>query len=312
MNMTMKALKYTLVFAIAAFSFGKVSAQQDPMYTQYMYNMLVVNPAYAGSADLLTMNAMYRDQWVDFDGAPRTQTFSMHSPLKRESISVGGSVINDSHGVMRQTMVFGDISYRIFFDKSKLAFGLKAGINLLQANLQDLNPVTDGDPAFQENINNKPLPNFGAGVMWYTDRTYVGVSVPKLLANKLIDGSLPDFNANTERQHFFLIAGTVIEINNYVQFKPSGALRVVNGAPPSFDATANFLLYERLWIGAMYRFQESTGMLFQYEVNNRLRVGYSYDYSLTDIGNYSSGSHEIMLGLDLGKNAGADVSPRFF
>ncbi len=308
----MKALKYILLAVCGLPVSLQLSAQQDPMFSQYMYNMLTVNPAYAGSADVLTANALYRHQWVEFDGAPRTQTFTMHAPLRREALSVGGSVINDSHGPMRQTMVFGDFSYRIFFDRSKLAFGLKAGINLLQANLQDLNPLEDGDPAFAENINNKPLPNFGAGVMWYSDRSYIGLSVPKLLNNKIIDGSLPDMNDNTERQHLFLIAGTVIEVNNYLYFKPSAALRLVNGAPPSVDATANFLLYEKLWLGAMYRWQESLGLLFQYEINNRLRIGYAYDYSITDIGDYSNGSHEIMLGMDFGRNAGADISPRFF
>lgn len=308
----MKAfVKHTLIALFCGFAFQGV-AQQDPMFSQYMYNMLTVNPAYAGSADVLTANALYRHQWAEFDGAPRTQTLTVHSPLRRESISVGGSIINDAHGPMRQTMIFGDLSYRIFFDKSKLSFGLKAGINLLQANLQELNPLQEGDPAFAQNINNKPLPNFGAGVMWYSDKTYVGLSVPKLLSNKIIDGSLPDFNDNTERQHFFLIAGTVFELSNYVYFKPSAALRVVNGAPPSVDATANFLLYEKFWVGAMYRWQESLGLLVQYEINNRLRVGYAYDYSTTDINDYSSGSHEIMLSADFGKKAGADVSPRFF
>jgi type IX secretion system PorP/SprF family membrane protein len=308
----MKAfVKHTLIALFCGVAFHGV-AQQDPMFSQYMYNMLTVNPAYAGSADVLTANALYRHQWAEFEGAPRTQTLTVHSPLRRESISVGGSIINDAHGPMRQTMIFGDLSYRIFFDKSKLAFGLKAGLNLLQADLQGLNPLEEGDPAFAQNINNKPLPNFGAGVMWYTDRTYVGLSVPKLLSNKIIDGSLPDFNDNTERQHFFLIAGTVFELNNYVYFKPSAALRVVNGAPPSVDATANFLLYEKFWIGAMYRWQESVGLLVQYEINNRLRIGYAYDYSTTDINDYSSGSHEIMLSTDFGKKAGADVSPRFF
>lgn len=307
----MKALKYLVLIGLASAGYG-VHAQQDPMYSQYMFNMLTVNPAYAGSADLLTANAIYRHQWVEFDGAPRTQTLTVHSPLKRESISVGGSIVNDSHGVMRQTGLYGDVSYRIFFDKSKLAFGLKGGVNFLQANLLDLSPVDGTDPVFANNINNRSLPNFGAGVMWYSDRSYAGLSVPKILHNKLIDGSLPDFNNNRERRHFFLIAGTVFELNNYVYFKPSGMLRVVDGAPPSFDLTANFMFYERFWVGGMYRFQESVGMLLQYVVNNRLRVGYAYDFGITDIQNYSSGSHEIMLGVDFGKNIGADISPRFF
>lgn len=307
----MKALKYILAgLCIAGIQHAK--AQQDPMFSQYMFNMLSVNPAYAGSADLLSVNAIYRDQWVDFDGAPRTQTITAHAPLKKETISVGGSIINDAHGPLKQTGLYGDVSYRIFFDRSKLAFGLKGGVNFFQANLVDLNPVEADDPAFQQNISNRTLPNFGAGVMWYSQTSYVGLSVPKILTNKLIDGNLPDFNNNAEKQHFFLVAGTVLEINNYINFKPAGTLRVVNGAPPSFDLTANFMFYEKFWVGAMYRFQESVGLLLQYEINNKMRVGYAYDYSTTDIGNYSSGSHEIMLGVDFGKNAGGDVSPRFF
>ncbi|MFT4682829.1 MAG: type IX secretion system PorP/SprF family membrane protein [Flavobacteriales bacterium] len=307
----MKALKYILAgLCMAGIQHAK--AQQDPMFSQYMFNMLSVNPAYAGSADLLSVNAIYRDQWVDFDGAPRTQTITAHAPLKKETISVGGSIINDAHGPLKQTGLYGDVSYRIFFDRSKLAFGLKGGINFFQANLVDLSPVEADDPAFQQNISNRTLPNFGAGVMWYSQTSYVGLSVPKILTNKLIDGNLPDFNNNAEKQHFFLVAGTVLEINNYINFKPAGTLRVVNGAPPSFDLTANFMFYEKFWVGAMYRFQESVGMLLQYEINNKMRVGYAYDYSTTDIGNYSSGSHEIMLGVDFGKNAGGDISPRFF
>lgn len=307
----MKALKYILVGLCFA-GIHQVNAQQDPMFSQYMFNMLSVNPAYAGSADLLSVNAIYRDQWVNFDGAPRTQTITAHSPLRKETISVGGSIINDAHGPIRQTGVYGDVSYRIFFDRSKLAFGLKGGINFFQANLLDLSPVEADDPAFQQNISNRTLPNFGAGVMWYSQTSYVGLSVPKILTNKLIDGTLPDFSNNAEKQHFFLVAGTVLEVNNYINFKPAGTLRVVNGAPPSFDLTANFMFYEKFWVGAMYRFQESVGMLLQYEINNKMRIGYAYDYSTTDIGNYSSGSHEIMLGIDFGKNAGADISPRFF
>lgn len=303
--------KYLVIFCLTA-GWLNVSAQQDPMFSQYMFNMLTVNPAYAGSAELTTANIIYRHQWVEFDGAPVTQTLTMHSPLKKESISVGGSVVNDSHGKIKQTALFGDVSYRIFLDRSKIAFGIKAGMSLFQADLLSVNTVSPDDPAFQQNIKNRVLPNFGTGIMWYSDKSYIGLSAPRLLSNKLLTGNLPDFNNNRERQHFFLTAGTVIEINNYLYFKPTGTFRAVNGAPPSFDFTANFMFYERFWAGAMYRFQESMGMLLQYEINNRLRVGYAYDYPLMDIGNYSIGSHEIMLGVDFGKKAGADISPRFF
>ncbi len=308
---TMKSLKYTLLLTVLASAVG-ANAQQDPMYSQYQFNMLTVNPAYAGSADVLSANAIYRHQWVEFDGAPRTQTVTVHSPLKRESISIGGSIVNDAHSVVRTTGLHGDISYRIFLDKSKLAFGLKAGINLLQANLMDLSPVDGNDPVFQANISNRSMPNFGAGVLWYSEKNYLGVSMPRLLNNKLVDGSLPDFNDNRERRHLFVTAGTVFELNNYIYFKPSTMIRLVNGAPPSFDITGNFLFYERFWAGAMYRYQEAVGMLFQYVINDKLRIGYAYDFSVNEIRTYSSGSHEIMLGVDFGRTPGADISPRFF
>lgn len=307
----MKMFRYILATLLLASAAG-AKAQQDPMYSQYMFNMLTVNPAYAGSADVMTANAIYRHQWVEFDGAPRTQTVTLHAPLRRESISVGGSIINDSHSVIRTTGLHGDVSYRIFFDRSKLAFGLKAGINLLQANLLDLNPVDGDDPVFQQNINNRTMPNFGAGMLWYSEKHYVGVSMPRLLNNKLTDASLPSMNDNRERRHLFLTAGFLIDLNNYIQFKPATMIRLVNGAPPSFDVTGNFLFYQRFWAGAMYRYQESVGMLFQYVINNKLRVGYAYDFTVNDIRAYSSGSHEIMLGLDIGRSPGAEVSPRFF
>ncbi|MCB0760854.1 MAG: type IX secretion system membrane protein PorP/SprF [Flavobacteriales bacterium] len=294
-------------------AFAKCSiAQQDPMFSQYMFNTLSINPAYAGSADMLEVNAIYRHQWVKFDGAPVTQTLVAHTPLKKESLSFGGSIINDRHGPVRQTGIYGDISYRIFMDKSKLSFGLKAGVNLFSANLQDLNTVVDADPTFQANVSNRTLPNFGAGVFWHSERYYIGFSVPKLLTNKLINSDLPDFKDNKERRHAFLTAGIVLDINNYLKFKPTLLVKAVDGAPISFDVTANFLLYEKFWIGAMYRFEDAMGVLLQYEVNGKIRVGYAYDYTFSDIGQYSNGSHEIMLGVVFGKRSGGDISPRYF
>lgn len=307
----MKMLRYiTILVALASAEGAK--AQQDPMYSQYMFNMLTVNPAYAGSADVMTANTLYRHQWVEFDGAPRTQTVTFHTPLRRESISVGGSIVNDSHSIIRTTGLHGDVSYRIFFDRSKLAFGLKAGINLLQANLADLNPVDSNDPVFQANISNRTLPNFGTGVLWYSDKHYIGLSMPRLINNRLTDASLPDFSDMRERRHLFFTAGYLFELNNYIQFKPATMVRLVSGAPPSFDLTGNFLFYERFWAGAMYRYQESVGMLFQYVINEKLRIGYAYDFGINDIRTYSSGSHELMLGFDIGRAPGAEVSPRFF
>lgn len=302
------------IFCVVAFFAGiaKSFGQQDPMFSQYMFNTLSINPAYAGSADRLTAVAIHRSQWVKFDGAPVTQTVTAHAPLLFESVSVGGTILNDQHGPVKQTAVYADVSYRIFFDNSKLAFGLKGGMNLYSANLLDLNPLQANDLAFQSNISTRLLPNFGFGVMWYSKRGFIGASTPKLLQNKLLEGDLPDFRNNQERIHGFLIAGYVWDLSNYVKFKPTILLKAVGGAPPGFDVTTNFLLYDKVWLGAMYRWNDAVGALVQYEINNKLKFGYAYDYIISDIGRYSSGSHEVMIGYDFGKPGKGDVSPRYF
>lgn len=307
-------MKKNLIILIGLFILTsvRVVAQQDPMFSQYMFNILSINPAYAGSADRLSAVAIHRSQWVGFEGAPITQTLTAHAPLRYEALSVGGTVINDKHGPVSQTAIFADISYRLHFAKSKLAFGLKTGLNLFSANLLDLNPYVDGDQVFTSNISTKPLPNFGFGAMWYSKRWYVGLSAPRLLQNKLIEGQLPDFTNNKERIHGFLIAGYVWDINYYVKFKPTILLKAVNGAPPGADFTANFMLYDKFWIGAMYRWNDAIGALVQYEINNKFKFGYAYDYIISDLGRYSSGSHELMIGYDFGKGFKGEVSPRLF
>jgi type IX secretion system PorP/SprF family membrane protein len=289
-------------------------AQQDPMFTQYMFNTLSINPAYAGSKDFLSATVIHRSQWVNFEGAPVTQSVTIHSPLRNESISLGGSVINDAFGPVKQTGIYLDGSYRIFMGNRRLSFGLKGGVNLFSATLLDINPLVEGDASFDSNIANRPLPNFGAGVMYYTRKWYVGASVPKLLSNKLVSGELPDYAGvnNKETPHAFLIAGAVFDVNIYTKFKPTILVKAVNGAPPAAEATAQFLFYDKFWAGAMYRWQDAAGSLLQYEINRLFKVGYAFDYSLSDIRKYSDGSHEIMLGFDLNRGKSGDVSPRYF
>lgn len=306
---------YTIRIYIVIMALGmamKTAAQQDPMFSQYMFNTLIINPAYAGSADKISAVAVHRSQWVNFEGAPRSQTLSVHSPLRAEAISVGGSIINDAFGPVKQTAVFGDVSYRIFFPNSKLSFGLKAGANLFSANLLSLNPLVADDQAFQANIRTKFMPNIGFGAMWYSKKWFVGLSTPRLIENRILKGDLPDFKYNRERIHAFLIAGYVFRINDYIKCKPTTLIKIVNGAPPGVDLTVNFLLYEKLWIGSMYRWNDSFGMLLQYEVNNKLKFGYAYDYIISDLSRYTTGSHEIMIGYDIGNGTRGDVSPRYF
>ena len=285
-------------------------SQQDPMYTQYMYNTLSVNPAYAGSRGALSIAGLYRTQWVGIDGAPETQTLTVHSPMYNENMGLGLSVINDKVGPIHQTMLFADYAYSIqTAPNAKLAFGLKAGMNIYQADLLALSPTQSNDPAIY-NISNRLLPNIGVGVYYYSDKGYFGVSAPKLLEHDLKSGEI---SASKERRHYFVIGGYVFELNDYIKFKPSFLLKGVSGAPLSIDLSGNFFFHDKFGIGAAYRFGDSFSALLQYYVTPQLRIGYAYDYTLTDLQSYNSGTHEIMLGYDFYFiDTNRIRSPRFF
>lgn len=288
-----------------------VSAQQDPLFSQYMFNTLAFNPAYAGSADVLTAMALTRHQWTGFDGAPSTQTLVAHSPLRNQSIALGGSVIHDKAGPVKQTGAYFDIAYRIRTGaNSRLAFGLKGGGNLFQADLAGLSTV-EADPSNQ-NLGGKFLPNFGFGLYWHTRRAYAGLSIPKLLTNDLNTASASVITTAEEARHYFLIAGAVFDMGTEVKFKPSIMLRAVKGAPLSLDLNANFLLRERIWLGAMVRLRDSFGVMAQYAFNEQLRVGYAFDLTTTRLGAYNSGTHELMLSYDFRFVKGRTITPRYF
>ena len=288
-------------------------AQQDPQFTQYMFNMLALNPAYAGSAERVSLKALSRHQWVGFDGAPTTQTLTIHSPLLLESLGVGGTILRDSHGPITQYTFMADVSYRIFMGDAKLAFGLKGGLNLLQGKYAELNPLDPNDQVFQQNVNTKLDPQFGFGMMYYSDKYYIGISTPKLLRTDFFEtDSLAFVSEPGQRPHYFLSGGYVFDLGLYHKFKPTFLVKAVQGAPISFDLSANFLFYEKFWLGAMYRHTDAVGALAQYYITDDLSVGYAYDYPLSTLRNYSGGSHEVMLGLDLGKKPKGIRSPRYF
>lgn len=299
------------VLALALAGARATHAQQDPLYSQYMFNMLAVNPAYAGSADIFTAMALSRHQWVGFAGAPSTQTLLAHTPLKKESISMGLSVLNDRIGPTRQTGFYGDFAYRIRTGKTtRLAFGLKGGANLYQSDLATLATV-DPDAA-NASVQGKWLPNFGFGLFWHSPTYYVGLSAPKLLQNEIDAVPAAGIVTAVERRHWFLSAGYVIEIDRSVKFKPSLMLRMVQGAPLSLDVNANFLFRERIWLGALYRVGDAFGVLGQYQVSDQLRIGYAFDLTTTRIGAYNAGTHELMLNYDLRFFTGRASSPRHF
>jgi type IX secretion system PorP/SprF family membrane protein len=288
-----------------------VQAQQDPLFSQYMFNTLAFNPAYAGSADVFTVMALSRHQWVGFEGAPSTQTFLAHTPLRNQNLALGFTAMTDKVGPARQTGAFVDLAYRIRTGAdTRLSFGLKGGVNAFQADLANLATVNP-DQA-NVNVQGELMPNFGFGLYWHAPRYYVGLSAPKLLENELVPASNGVITTSNEVRHFFLMGGYVLDIGRDLKFKPSLMARVVQGAPLSVDLNASFLLRERIWFGAMYRLGNAFGVFGQYQVNDQLRIGYAFDLTTTKLGAYNAGTHEVMLSYDLRFIKGRTISPRYF
>lgn len=297
------------LLAFALGSGGAGHAQQDPLYSQYMFNTLAFNPGYAGSADVFTAMALSRHQWLGFKGAPTTQTLSLHSPLPGNKLALGGNLIHDVAGPAKQNSAFIDVAYRLrVAGETRLAFGLSGGINHFAADLASLSTV-EQDP-HNANISGKLLPNFGFGIYLHGPRYYVGLSAPKLLENEIGEDGV--VATNREKRHYFVMAGHVMPLGPDLMFRPSVMLRAVEGAPLSLDLNANFLLRERVWFGAMYRLGNALGVMAQYQVNEQLRVGYAFDMTTTRIGAYNAGTHELMLGYDLKYTKGRTISPRYF
>lgn len=288
-------------------------AQQDPQFSQYMFNLLAINPAYAGSAGRPSLKALTRHQWVGFEGAPTTQTLAFHSPVWHESLAVGGILMRDSHGPITQYNVLADVAYIIHMGDAKLSFGLKGGINLLQGRFAELNPLEANDQVFQANVDSKLDPQFGFGMMYYSDRYFIGLSSPKILRTDFFTtDSLAFVSMPGQRPHYFLTGGYVFDLGLYHKFKPAFLVKAVQGAPISFDLTANFLFYDKFWLGAMYRHTDAVGALAQYHITNDLSIGYAYDFPLSAMRNHSGGSHEIMLGFEFGSKLKGVRSPRYF
>jgi len=288
--------------------------QQDPQYTQYMYNMNIVNPAYAGSRGTLSIGVLGRTQWVGLDGAPKTATFAIHAPVAK-NLGAGFSAILDEHGPVKEQNIYADISYTLTTsEEGRLAFGLKGGLTLFDVNLISLVlPQTEPgvDPLFDDNVN-ESLPNFGAGVLYYDDKFYVGLSAPNLLETKHLEKSDGTITRASEKMHYFFTSGYVFDLSTSLKFKPSTMVKAVSGAPLAIDLSANFLINERLELGASYRFGDSVSGLISFGVTPDLRLGYAYDYTTTNLGNYNNGTHEAFLQWDIDFSKKNLKSPRFF
>ncbi len=306
----MKFVKYYII-ALALFNCTVGMAQQLPQFTQYMYNTIAINPAYAGSREALSIIGLHRSQWVGFDGGPVTQTLSVHSPLRNDRIGLGFTFIEDDLGPENFTYLYGDFSYSIPTGRTgKLAFGVKGGFTSYSLD-DDFRETESFDPLIR-GIANRWTPNIGLGVYYHTNRFYAGASAPRVLnTNRATEEG---FEA-LERLSYYGIIGAVFDINSDFKFKPSSLLKITNGAPASLDFTANFLYKEKVWLGASYRASQDTGAFggfLDLQVSKQLRLGYSYEKPTSEIRAFTSGTHEVLLIYEFKFISSKLKSPRYF
>ncbi len=310
-NRIIKRLLQGIALLFATFSFG----QQDAQYTQYMYNTVSINPAYAGSRGHMSLAGLYRAQWVGLEGAPETQTFNIHTPIGYKGLGLGLSFVNDVIGPTSETYLDLDISYTIDIDfDKKLSFGIKPSVNLLDIQFSELNQDTGQgtDPTLQQNIDNHFTPNVGAGVYYHTDRFYAGLSVPRILETTHFEES--SLSTAKEQLNFYFISGYVFELNPFLKFKPAILTKLVQGAPLQLDVSGNFMLDEKFIGGVAYRWDAAFSAMFGFKISEEFLIGMAYDREITDLGatSFNDGSFEIILRYDFIRAIGNLKSPRFF
>lgn len=292
-----------------------VMAQQDAQYTQYMYNTLAVNPAYAGSRGVLSINALHRSQWVGLDGAPTTQTVNFNTPIGKR-MGIGLSIVNDriGNGTNQDTYFDAVASYTVPTSKTgKLSFGIKAGGHALNIDFTQLqNYNNEANTIGLSNIDKKFSPNFGAGIYYHTDTFYAGLSVPNFLKTEHFDTSTASLAQ--ERMNFYLITGYVFDLNPNLKFKPAALIKAVSGAPLQVDLSANFMLHEKFTLGAAYRWDAAFSGMFGFQITDQFMLGLAYDKETTELGNttFNDGSFEVLLRYELRAKYKNVIAPRFF
>jgi len=307
----LKTIRISLIVIFLSCLITKVSAQQDPMFTQYMHNPVSINPAYAGSRGTLNVVSVNRQQWVGIDKAPRTYALSLNSPFISYNVGVGLSILVDQLGPAKEIGMYADYSYHLKLNqRTKLAFGLKGGLNIFDINLLYLTRYEDDDLISMNGAQKLYLPNFGFGTYLYSNRFYMGISIPKLLQNDLSDGSKT--LVGKEQRHYFFATGVVLDVTEDIKFKPSTTVRVVAGAPVSVELSAAVLLHDKLWLGGMYRNGDALGGMVKFDITNQLSLGYSYDYTLSELRPFSQGTHEVYISYDFMHRNRKTLSPRYF
>lgn len=284
-------------------------AQQDPVFNQYMNNLLTLQPAYAGMSGYTNVSALSRIQWVGFENAPRTNSFSIQGPFRKYNVGVGLSIVSDRIGNMvRQTGVYADYSYRILLDMDNyISFGLKAGFNSYQTHFSEALVHDPNDPVIQNDIN-KIMPNFGVGVIFHSDAYFLGISAPKIFPSKISE------NAQASVLNFYAMGGLVWPVTDKMKFKPTFLTRWSPKSPMLVDLSINFLFFDRVWVGGTYRVSNSYGFIFQAFVNSQIKIGYAYDLTTFTPSQSNAGTHEMLISYDFPyvKKRYCRFTPRYF
>ncbi len=292
---------------------AETKAQQDIMISQYMFNGLFVNPGYAGSHKYYSASLIHRRQWEGFSGAPKTSIVSLDGPIKDRHMGIGGIIAHDKIGVTKQTDLLATYSYYIKLGPGKLSFGAKGGVSNYTSTVADLTVWDQDDKVFANNKKSAWLPKFGAGAYYYTQKLYAGIAIPTLLAyDSKNNFNLDVTKSSFVRRHYFINAGYVFAVNDQVKIKPSVLLKYQKAAPLEGDINVNVFLNDIFCIGASYRTGDAILAIVEYQINNRFRVGYSFDYTTSKLSKFNSGSHEIMLSYDFGEDIIKMKTPRYF
>jgi len=306
-----------IILALVILMGYEAGAQQQAMFSQYMFNPIIVNPGYTGSLEAMTATVLSRSQWTSLDGAPTTQTVSIHGPVKYSRASFGAQLIHDQITVSNYYGMYGFYSYYIpVAENVKLSFGIRAGASFYQADMADLNlyyPEMDvvGDPVFMNNNYGGWLPNIGAGIYLYSQRSYLGISMPEMINNE-IETSVESLNAR-QRAHYFVHGGHVFDLSPSLKIKPNFLVKAVSGAPVQVDLNANLLIRDVVWIGGSYRWDESFAALLEIDFTRQWRIGYSYDIpNDNNLGPYHNGSHEFLISYRFMRNKNMAITPRYF
>lgn len=302
-------MKYIYIIVLFFVSTYAGFAQQDAQYTQYMYNTVGINPAYAGNRGALSIVALHRSQWIGLEGAPTTQSLSVNTPLGKSNVGLGVSFINDKVGPSTEQYLNIDLSYTISTsDKGKLSFGIKGVANFLNLDINKLSPETATDV----NLNgySKFQPNFGVGAYYHTDKFYVGLSTPNVLETKHFDDGTSSIGK--ERNTYYLISGYVFDLSESIKLKPAFLVKQVKGSPLQVDLSANAMLNDKFILGAAYRWDAAVSLMAGFQIDESLMLGYAYDLDTTGLGDYNNGSHEIILRYELFNFKENLISPRFF